>query len=195
MTHWRNANYHPANNPTERVNRVINSAIRAHLKEDQTDWDVNIYKISTAIRTAIHDSTEFTPYFVNYGRNYISMGDEYQRIRDTGQDMECKPQKLNEDLKTIFTKVKENLKKAYHRYERYYNLRANKDLPEFAIGEMVLKKNYFQSSKIRKFNAKLAKIYSPAKVIAKIGSNCYELEDENGKRIGVFKRAGLIKKT
>lgn len=191
VTHWRNANYHPANNPTERVNRVINSAIRAHLKEDQTDWDLNIQKIAMAIRTATHDSTEFTPYFVNYGRNYISLGDEYQRIRDTAEGVKFVPREQTEE---IFTKVKENLKKAYHRYEKYYNLRANDKLPDFEIGELVYKRNYFQSSKPKKFNAKLAKTYSLAKIISKIGSNCYELEDEKGVRLGIFKRADLMKK-
>lgn len=195
VTHWRNANYHPANNPTERVNRVINSAIRAILKDDQTDWDLNIQKIAMAIRTATHNSTEFTPYFVNYGRNYISMGDEYQRIRDTGNSTSFEPSKKNEELNEIFSKVKENLKKAYHRYEKYYNLRANDKLPDFEIGELVYKKNFFQSNKLKKFNAKLAKIYSTARVIAKIGSNCYELEDEKGVRLGIFKRADLMKKT
>lgn len=31
VNHWKNASYHPANNPTERVNRVIVAAIRTYL--------------------------------------------------------------------------------------------------------------------------------------------------------------------
>lgn len=42
VNHWKNASYHPANVPTERVNRVIVAAIRAYLKEDQREWDENI---------------------------------------------------------------------------------------------------------------------------------------------------------
>lgn len=85
VTHWKNANYHPSNNPTERVNRVIVAAIRTYLKNEQKEWDENLQKIAMAIRTAVHESTEFTPYFINYGRSYISSCDEYSKLRDIGR--------------------------------------------------------------------------------------------------------------
>lgn len=190
VNHWKNANYHPANNPTERVNRVIGAAIRSYLKDEQKEWDENLQKIAMAIRTAVHESTEFTPYFVNYGRNYISSGDEYSRMRELGEDVEYDPKELSHEKKEIFEKVRMNLKKAYEKYGKYYNLRSTAKPSEFQVGEMVLKKNFFLSNKAKGFNADT---YSPAKVIAKLGSNCYELEDVNGHKLGVYRSADLQK--
>lgn len=194
VTHWKNANYHPANNPTERVNRVIGAAIRASLTNDHTEWDKNIQKIAMSIRSAVHESTGFTPYFVNYGRNYISSGVEYRRIRETVGEVDHEPLELNENIKKIFDTVKTNLKKAYERYAKHYNLRSNQKNPDFEIGEHVMKKNFFQSSKIKQFSAKLANPFSPAKIVRKIGSSCYELEDVNGNYLGVFHASDLQKK-
>lgn len=194
VTHWKNANYHPANNPTERVNRVIGAAVRTYLKDDHKEWDRDIQKVAMAIRTAVHESTAFTPYFVNYGRNYISSGIEYQQIRERGDDTEYEPKEMNETMKTIYNKVKENLKQAYNRYSKHYNLRANKTAPSYEIGEIVMKRNFVQSNKIKNFSAKLADVFAPAKVIGKIGSACYDLEDLQGNRLGVFHASDLQKK-
>lgn len=194
VTHWKNANYHPANNPTERVNRVIGAAIRTYVKDDHKEWDRDIQKVAMAIRTSVHESTSFTPYFVNYGRNFISSGAEYKRIRETNDDAGYDPLELNENLKSIFEAVKINLKKAYDRYAKHYNLRSSKTIPSYEIGEIVLKKNFFLSSKSKQFSAKLANPFSLAKVVGKIGSACYDLEDVQGNRLGVFHASHLQKK-
>lgn len=194
VNHWRNANYHPANNPTERVNRVIVATIRAHLNGDHREWDKEIQKVAMSIRTAVHESTNFTPYFVNYGRNYISSGEEYRKIREAGNDDDYEPAEINANLKQVFETVKENLKKAYNRYAKHYNLRSNKDAPVYDIGEIVMKKNFFLSNKLKKFSAKLADTYAPARVIGRIGNSCYDLEDLKGNKLGVFHSSDLQKK-
>lgn len=194
VTHWRNANYHPENNPTERVNRVIGAAIRSYLKDDHKDWDRDIHKVALAIRTAVHESTLFTPYFINYGRNYISSGAEYKHIREAGTDVIYEPSLMTENLRAIFETVKANLKKAYERYAKHYNLRSNKTLPSFEIGESVLKKNFHQSNKSKQFSAKLADPFSMAKVVGKIGTACYDLVDLQGNRLGVYHATHLQKK-
>lgn len=194
VTHWKNANYHPANNPTERVNRVIGAAIRTYVGDDHKEWDRDIQKVAMAIRTAVHEATLFTPYFVNYGRNFISSGAEYKQIRESGNDVTYDPLELNENLKTIFDTVKGNLKKAYDRYSKHYNLRSNKTVPSFEIGEVVLKRNFNQSNKSKHFSAKLANPFSTAKVIGKIGSTCYDLEDLQGNRVGIFHASHLQKR-
>lgn len=194
VTHWRNANYHPCNNPTERVNRVIAAVIRTYIKDDHTDWDRDIQKVAMAIRTAVHESTAFTPYFINYARNYISSGVEYSHLRDTNQDISYEPMDVNENLKRIYEAVKENLRQAYSRYAKHYNLRSNQNVLKYEIGETVMKRNFFQSSKSKNFSAKLANPFAPAKVTAVIGSCCYELEDLHGNKLGVFHASDLQKK-
>ncbi|KAL9696093.1 hypothetical protein quinque_015378 [Culex quinquefasciatus] len=71
VSHWNLAVYHPSPNPSERVNRVIVTAIRCALNRqaDHRDWDENVQQIAKAIRTSVHESTGFTPFFINFGRN------------------------------------------------------------------------------------------------------------------------------
>lgn len=57
-----NALYHPQNNPSERVNRVLLSSMRSYIGQDQRNFDEAILKIACAFRSAIHTSTKFTPY-------------------------------------------------------------------------------------------------------------------------------------
>lgn len=97
-------------------------------------------------------------------------------------------------MENIFSQVKENLKKAYTRYARQYNLRSNKNAPEYAIGEIVMKKNFCLSSKPKQFSAKLADTYTIAKVVGKIGTSCYDLEDMKGNRLGIYHSCDLQKK-
>lgn len=192
VTHWKNANYHPANNPTERVNRVIVAAIRSHLKGgNQKCWDDNIYQVAMAIRTAVHESTDFTPYFINYGRNYIGSGQEYGMIRETANDLNYSPKVLNKEMEETYAQVRSNLKKAYDKYSKYYNLRSRAKIPNYQVGDIVLKKNFSLSNKAANFNAKLANTYIPAKIIEKHGTHCFELEDLEGNKLGVFRSADL----
>lgn len=37
---WFNARYHPQNNPTERVNKVIGNALRAFTRQNHRHWDL-----------------------------------------------------------------------------------------------------------------------------------------------------------
>lgn len=183
VTHWKTPSYHPQINDSERVNRVITTAIRATIKKDHKDWSNNIQTIANAIRNSVHESTKHTPYFVMFGRNMISDGQEYRHLRDTlagntGYD--------NAETNKLYSEVRENLKKAFEKHSKYYNLRSNANCPKYAMGEKVLKRNTELSDKGKGYCAKLASKYVPAVVKRIVGEHCYELEDEKGKRIGVF---------
>ncbi|KAG6438878.1 hypothetical protein O3G_MSEX000297, partial [Manduca sexta] len=66
---WFTPNYHPQSNPTERVNRVIGTMISTYITHKKhNEWDVHLGEIGHAIRTAIHDSTGFTPSYLFFGR-------------------------------------------------------------------------------------------------------------------------------
>ena len=195
VNHWNLAAYRPNPNPTERVNRVIVSAIRSSLEnKTQKDWDQGIQFIASAIRNTVHDSTGYTPYFVNFGRNIISSGTEYDHLRDTDQNINQDPSKISKDMENLYEAVRINLARAYKRYAGNYNLRSTRNI-KFEPGEIVLKKNFYQSDKSANFNAKLAPKYSEAKVKRQTGTNTYELWDTNmNKRLGIFHSSVLKKK-
>lgn len=194
VTHWNLAVYHPSPNPVERVNRVIVTAIRCALnkKKDHRDWDQSIHQIAKAIRTAVHDSTGFTPFFLNFGRNMISSGSEYELLRDT-DDSDRSSRQISEDMKALFNLVRENLMRAYQKYSKSYNLRAN-TRHHFETGEIVFKRNIHLSDKDKNFVGKLANKFSKVRVQEKIGTNSYVLEDLEGKRIAGVYHGSFLKR-
>ena len=61
--------YHPQCNwQTERFNRTMNSMLAQYVDSNQTDWDQWLPSVLYAYRTAIHDSTGFSPYKLLFGR-------------------------------------------------------------------------------------------------------------------------------
>lgn len=92
----------------------------------------------------------------------------------------------------IYENVRTNLKVAYGKYAKYYNLRAGKTF-EYKEGERVLKKNHFLSDKSKAFNAKLAPKFSEAIVVRRVGEVCYILQDLNGKSLGLYHVSQLKK--
>lgn len=60
--------YHPQANPTERVNRVIKTMLRAYVDKNQVEWDKNLHEFWFAINTAVNSSTKVSPAFLNFGR-------------------------------------------------------------------------------------------------------------------------------
>ena len=64
--------YHPqTDGQTERVNRILEEALRAYVNAMQTDWDCHLPSLQFAYNTARHSSTNETPFFLNYGRHPI----------------------------------------------------------------------------------------------------------------------------
>lgn len=192
VTHWRTPNYHPQVNDAERVNRVLTTAIRASIKKDHKDWANNIQIIANAIRNSVHEATRYSPYFIMFGRNMVSDGREYRHLRDNAEGNEGL---VNTERDKLYKEIRENLKKAFEKHSRYYNLRANANCPTFELGEKLLKKNTELSDKGKGYCAKLAPKYIPAIVKRKVGDHCYELEDEKGKRLGIYNCRYLKKLT
>lgn len=191
VTHWRTPYYHPQVNDSERVNRVVTTAIRASIRKEHREWANNVQQIADAIRNSIHEATRYTPFFTVFGRNRVSDGMEYRRFRDTGGEVTMK----DEEREKLFEEVQKNLKTAYEKHATYYNLRSNSNCATYVVGERVLKRNTELSDKGKGFSAKLAPKYIPAIVKRTVGEHCYELEDVGGKRLGIFNCKFLKKQT
>ncbi|KAB0800191.1 hypothetical protein PPYR_05931 [Photinus pyralis] len=71
--------YYPRADPCERVNRVVKTMISSYVKDDHRKWDENISAIACAIRTASSEATGYSPYFINFGREYVLSGEEFSR--------------------------------------------------------------------------------------------------------------------
>lgn len=179
---WYTASYLPQANPVERVNRSIKSALRSYVLDNQRNWDQFIPQIGCALRSALHDSINTTPYFVNFGQEMALSGKDHV--------VDSKLNSLNQQndrlatLNNVRKKVTSNLVKAYENYSSRYNLRSRKIV--FNVGDVVLKKNFMLSDASKGFSASLSPSYVKCVVKKKVGSNCYELRNMNGKDIGTF---------
>lgn len=180
-----NARYFPQNNPTERVNRSIGASVRAYMEKDHREWDKHMAEIACAFRTSTHESTQFSPYYLNFGRNMATNGKDYKipNLVNYGEDSEVLKERTDQ-LEEARKLAKENLLKAHERSSRYYNLRTRPI--SFNVGDIVWKKNFTQSDASRKICAKLLDPFIKCRVKSKAGSNTYVLEDLSGKELGLF---------
>lgn len=187
---WYNARYHPQVNPTERVNKVLGSAIASYIEDDHRLWDVNIFKIAQAIRTAEHDVTGFTPAFLTFGRNVPLTGAFY------GQNPNVDPQAISvpdterwqqdlTKLPPLYKDIETRLRKAYDTNAQRYNLRRRP--LKFAVGDKVWRKNFILSDASKNFSRKLAPKYVPCIVKRVKGTGLvYDLVDLDRKPVGEY---------
>jgi transposase InsO family protein len=185
VTHWLNAAYHPQSNPAERVNKVVKASIRCYVDSDQRDWDVAVPMIECSLNTVRHASTNFSPYFLNYGREMVLDGSDFKTRRALGVSDESESVDARERLfGELFDVVKQNLELSYQTQAGYYNLRARKKNLEFLPGSIVWKKNFQLSNAAAGYAAALGPKYVECRVRRKIGAATYELENMKGKIIG-----------
>lgn len=183
---WFNAKYHPQVNPTERVNRVLVTAISSYINGCHTNWDVNIHKIAQAIRSSKHEVTNYSPNFLTFGRYIPIDGSFYGScLNDVDTIQFDKQTRVDEDLQELpklFQEVRTLLRKSYERSSRQYNLR-KRDY-SYSVGEWVWKRNKVLSDATKNFSSKLAPKFILCKIIKVISPLVYELQDETGKNYG-----------
>lgn len=184
---WYNARYHPQINHTERVNKVITTALRSYIQGNQKTWDTSLHEVAQAIRTAQHDVTEHPPSFLVFGRNVPLSGDYYGKIAENAENVVEISDKLQrlEDIQTlpiIFEDVRRRLKHAYENSKTQYDLGKRNNI--YRVGDRVWKKNLTLSNAAEGYNAKLAPKFIPCTVTKVLSNLVYQLSDSSGKDLG-----------
>lgn len=192
VTHWLNSRYHSQANPVERVNRTINAAIRTYCKDDQRAWDTRAVEIEMILNTSVHGSTGFTPFFITHGHEMSEVGTDHKLARH-GESLtpEQLEERRKETFKSIYEQVVKNLERAHETSKNHYNLRHRQFAKSFVDGQLVYRRNMKQSNAAEKYNAKYGPQFLPCRIKAKHGSSSYELEDLNGKNLGIWPAAHL----
>lgn len=187
---WYNARYHPQVNPTERVNRVLVTALSSYLKENHRSWDENLFEIASALRSAPHDATQVSPNFLVFGRHVPCSANFYATDPITENSvLQIKSRmfwaKELAHLPEFYESVKKRLHQAYETNAKSYNLR--KRPATFTVGDIVWKRNYLLSDAGVYFSKKLAPKYIACRVTKASPSGLtYHLEDLTGKDLGVW---------
>lgn len=179
---WYNAHYTPQHNPAERAIKTMKTALRAYVQDQHRDWDIYLPQVGCALRTHIHESTKYSPYFTNFGQEMACSGDMVV-LDDKLQDLDI-PQDRYKLLCKIREEINSNISKAYQQYSKQYNLRSRKVV--FRPGDYVLKRNFTLSSASKGYTSGLGPVFVKCKIKEQLGSNCYRLANLEGKDIGVF---------
>lgn len=179
---FTNCVYHPQNNPTERTNKVIGSAMRSYIHDNHKHWDQHIKEIQVALRTATNVVTGYTPFYLDRGREFTISGSDYLLhefdVEQINENMiENRANALNV-LAKITSDVTKRMLKAYQMNKKYYD--KNKVHGTFNIGDVVYRRNFVLSDAAKNFSAKLAPKYLKCTVIEKISELAYRLRDETG---------------
>lgn len=188
-----NAFYHPQANPSERLNKTLKTMIAMYVSDNHRKWDVNLAKIACATRTAKHEATKESPFFINFGRHMILRGDHFYRNLDLENDTRDFTQESGIKqigFRKLFEDVKKRLDKAAKKNERTYNLRRRSE--EFLQDQLVWKKNFTLSDASKFYTSKLApKFVGPYRIKKRVSPWTYELVDNSGKSLGVWNAKDL----
>lgn len=184
------ANYHPQANPCERQHRTLKVMLSSFVKDNHRNWDLLLPKVACAIRTSKSETTGFTPFFINFGREMILQGGDHSPPPVTLQDSDDSnpdpsPKRRALELEKVFEAVRKKLEQARTQSEKRYNLR-RRDV-RYDVGDRVWKRDYVQSDAANYFSAKLApKFGGPYVVHRRLSPWTYELQDLNGVNRGVW---------
>ena len=187
IQHMKTPLHSPQCNASERVNRSIVEAIRAHIGDgNQNEWDTHLPEISTALRSALHSSIGISPYYALFGRKMIVHGSSYPILKKLNDIDDCETEVVSksDQMKIISDSIVKNLNKAFDRNCKSYNLRSSKI--KYVPGQIVFRKNFQISDSSKQICSKLTPKYVKAKIVACVGKSMFKLANMSGKPIGIF---------
>lgn len=179
IKHWFTAAYAPQSNPVERANRTIITAIKSYVSEKHSEWPKYLSEIGMAIRSSVHDSMQYSPYYMNFGQEMISNGEEYT-IEDANKPLSLEDRL--KDLKLSREEAKRRLRISHESSRQRYNLRSRPK--EFDNGDIVYRRSFALSDAVKGVQSKFCP-WIKCKVVARKGQ-VYELEDMKTKRRGMY---------
>jgi hypothetical protein len=187
---WFTPNYHAQGNPTERVNRVIGTMISTYIKPGKHNaWDVNLPQIGHAIRTAVHETTGYTPSYLFLGRETSVPSVDHPNSGQLLQNPDNSyPVNVTDYIdcvgyrNSLYERVQHRLRLAHDHSRKGYD---SKRKPcNFKVGDMVWKRTKLLSNAPNKFMAKLAPKFEKAIVVDKLSDTIYRLNNVAGKCVG-----------
>ncbi|MGH2637868.1 MAG: RNase H-like domain-containing protein, partial [Rhabdochlamydiaceae bacterium] len=152
--------YHPqTDGQTERTNRIMEEILRNYVSDSQDDWDRHLTAVEIAINNSQQSSTQFTPFYLNHGRDIkLPMEVAMSRLDSSKNPSAAESIKqLHNDIE----KAKEAIKKSQTQQGRYAN-QHRRLAPNYQEGDRVM----LSTENMRQFGGKLVSKYvGPLKVL------------------------------
>ena len=123
----RTSRYRPQSDGlVERMNRTLRQMLRAVISDFGSDWDDHLPYILLAYRSTVHESVNFTPNFLMFGREVrlpvdIMYGDRQSSIGTPTCSLEY-VEWVRNTMQNAYRMVRENLQKSAVRQKRGYDL-------------------------------------------------------------------------
>lgn len=175
--------YHPQANPCERQHRSLKTILSAYIRDNQRNWGSQLQKVACAMRTSKSESSQLTPYFINFGREMCLSGSDHQTVGDEENSATLKEKPP--DFEAVYRFVRDRLDRAFKRGQHNYNLR-RRDV-RYHVGQKVWRKNYRPSDAANYTTSKLAAKYIGPLVVREVLSPwTYRLVDLQGGLCGVW---------
>ena len=139
--------YHPeGDGQTERMNRTLRNMLTTLQDEEKQQWNKQLSKLAFAYNMTINKTTNFSPYFLMFGRNPRLPLDsvfDIDVINDS-EVMQRSHKKYVEDWKfsmsQAFDIAKKNIEKQGDRNKQYYDNRVH--AVDITVGDKVLLRNH-----------------------------------------------------
>lgn len=128
--------YHPqANGMIERTHRVLKEILSHFVEKDQKEWDRFLPYVVMAYRNMTHSATGETPFYLLHGRDFAFPFDDIINPRRIKYDIaENYGSELMQRLHIVYQEVRDKLRKAAERQEKYQKKSRIKDIQ---IGDLV----------------------------------------------------------
>ena len=134
----RTSAYHPqGNGQVERFNRTLESMLAKVVSEHQTDWDYHLPQVLFAYRTAIHDTTGFTPFHITFGCSPVLPLEAMIGIppQQRHKDVPSFVAKVHNSLHTAYATVRANITSAHQHNNEHYDKK--RPFSPYSVGDLV----------------------------------------------------------
>ena len=188
---------HPASDPVERINKTYKTMIMSYISPDHRTWDEEIPKLTWAYNLAVHLTTGYSPFFLNYGRHPIGSSFRLQQERKSEETAQNEALEVRVDriksLNQIHKNVRDNQKEATEVQAKYYDKRHSES--KFEIGDKVLLRNNVLSKTSENTSAGLTPRWRGDYILkSKISENIFEVIDDKGQPAGNWHTNDMIKR-
>ena len=167
--------YHPqTDGQTENANKTLEIVLRARVNFQQTDWDQHLAAAELAVNNAVHASTGFSPFYLNYGQQVqLPLDQAIALLRPSSNPAAMdRIRRLKSDL----DRARQHIERAQQRQAKYAD-QHRRDVT-FKVGDSVLlSTDHLKMVGADKRTPKFASKYiGPFKIKRVANANAYELD-------------------